>query len=164
MLEERYNLLALHRGKTEEEIVDRVTSVDVVEQGLHGHARAGNTGVPPRMSEELLTTDLLIRSKSTNRHPLRRHIPDRRRFRPKTFMKIETFIFDFHGCAYTFVTHKIRGLLTYKRGRIGRVRKLRPRFAGAAQRLLPALKGALVDVDWRTSCQPAMRSTHRLRV
>lgn len=41
VLEERYSLLALHRGKTEEEIVDRVTSVDVVEQGLHGHARPG---------------------------------------------------------------------------------------------------------------------------
>lgn len=67
-------------------------------------------------------------------------------------------------CGYTFVTHKIRGLVTYMRGRIGRIRKLRPRFAGAAHQLFPALKGALVEVDWRTGCQPAMRSTHSLRV
>jgi hypothetical protein len=46
------------------------------------------------MSEEVLTTDMLIRSESTSRHPLRR---------PKTFMKIETFTFDFHECAYTFL-------------------------------------------------------------
>ena len=40
-LEERYDMFAGHRGKTEEEIIDRVASLDIVEQGLHGHARTG---------------------------------------------------------------------------------------------------------------------------
>ena len=34
-------MLAGHRGKTEEEIIDRVAGFDIVEQGLHGHARTG---------------------------------------------------------------------------------------------------------------------------
>ena len=40
-LEERYDMLAGHRGKTEEEIIDRVAGLDIVEQGLHRHARTG---------------------------------------------------------------------------------------------------------------------------
>ena len=37
---------ALRRGKTEEEIVNRDTGIDVVEQGLHGHGRAGEYWSP----------------------------------------------------------------------------------------------------------------------
>lgn len=40
-LEKRYNMLACHRGKSNEEIIDRVTGLDIVEQSLHGHTRAG---------------------------------------------------------------------------------------------------------------------------
>ena len=40
-LKKRYNMLACHRGKPDEEIIDRVAGLDIVEQSLHGHARAG---------------------------------------------------------------------------------------------------------------------------
>jgi len=36
-LEERYDMLARHRGKAAEEFIDRVPGLDIVEQGLHGH-------------------------------------------------------------------------------------------------------------------------------
>jgi hypothetical protein len=33
-------MLARNRGKAAEKFIDRVTGLDIVEQGLHGHARA----------------------------------------------------------------------------------------------------------------------------
>jgi hypothetical protein len=37
---ERHDMLARHRGKPAEEFIDRVTGLDIVEQGLYGHTRA----------------------------------------------------------------------------------------------------------------------------
>jgi len=39
-LEKRYNMLACHRGKPDEEIIDRVAGLNKFEQDFNGHARA----------------------------------------------------------------------------------------------------------------------------
>ena len=39
--EERHDLLACHRGESNQEFIDRVTRLDIDKQSLHGHARTG---------------------------------------------------------------------------------------------------------------------------
>ena len=47
-------------GEVVKKLFQRVTTFDVVNEGLHGNARADNTGVPPRMSVSEQTTDDLF--------------------------------------------------------------------------------------------------------
>ena len=54
------HLLARHRRKALEKLIDRLSGVEIFDEGLHRHAGTKKTGVPPITSGSRLITGLLM--------------------------------------------------------------------------------------------------------